>query len=201
LAIKRGIVELDGLRDKEDVKILILFVCQNSEVYLTRDNLTDIVRYYGLANYFDFATSVEEMVISRHIDCVALETGEYYLMTPLGERTLKELASRLPASVQRKALGALLKVTARIKRNNNISAKYQKTDSGFLVSLGIKDGDFDIFSSEIYVVSELCARQIINDFKIDAEIMYGKIMNVLTGDTFGEIKISQPEKTMDDETY
>ena len=52
--------------------------------------------------------------------------------------------------------------------------------NGCFVKLSLSDGEGDIINMTVLVSDESCAKDIEKRFRRDAEIMYGKIVNLLT---------------------
>ncbi len=173
--------ELDGLKDKNDVKILILFLLKNINYPLTITNISDILIRYGQANYFDIAEGLEELVIKMFVEKIENEHKvTHYHPTGQGLKSVEQLYSMLPSSVREKTMRSALKTLASIKRDSQIISDTQKTDYGYLVNCQIKDEQFDIFKFSLFVPNEIQAKIVQKNFKDNPEYIYKALIEIIT---------------------
>ena len=167
------------IRDKIDIKILILFVLRRLPESVDLPTLADLVICDDGISYFDFADCVAELIDTGHIFCA----DGMYSITEKGRRNGEITESSLPYSVRIKA-----------EKSTNIQAQHQKRDalistsheyknrSGYVVDLALSDGISNIISMELTVGSEDQAVFIENKFRKNAESVYNKILEMLTED-------------------
>ena len=165
------------IRDKIDIKILILFVLRRLPESVDLPTLADLVICDDGISYFDFADCVAELIDTGHIFCA----DGMYSITEKGRRNGEITESSLPYSVRIKA-----------EKSTNIQAQYQKRDAlittsheyknrmGYVVSLALSDGISDIISLGLTVGSEDHALFVENNFRQNAEKIYDKILEILT---------------------
>lgn len=173
--------ELGGLKDKNDVKILILFLLKNINYPLTITNISDILIRYGQANYFDITDGLEELVSNFFAEKIENEDGvTHYHPTGQGIKFAEELYSLLPSSVREKTMRSALKTLSNIKRESQIITDLQKTDYGYLVNCQIKDEELDIFKFSLYVPNDIQAHIVQKNFKNNPEYIYKSLIELLT---------------------
>lgn len=165
------------IRDKIDIKILILFVLRRLPERVDLPTLAELVICDDGIGYFDFAECVAELVDTGHI----YYSEDMYSITEKGRRNGEITESSLPYSVRIKA-----------EKNANIQAQYQKRNAlistsheyknrnGYIVALALSDGISNIISLELAVGSEDQAICLENKFRKDAEKIYSDILNLLT---------------------
>ena len=70
-------------------------------------------------------------------------------------------------------------ITEKGDRNCAVT-EHRVEKNGCFVKLSLSDGEGDIINMTVLVSDEACAQDIEQRFRRDAEIMYGKIVNLLT---------------------
>jgi len=59
-----------GLKDADDIKILICYLLKSVGGPLSFDNLNEILQHDGLCNYFGFASALHELLVTGHVGLV-----------------------------------------------------------------------------------------------------------------------------------
>lgn len=183
-AIGTGI-EPGGLRDKNEIKILICYLLKTVGKPLSFDHLNDILQNDGLVNYFEFAQAIHELLETGHIDLVTDEKGnEFYKSTRLGAGTAELFERRLPISVKEKAVKAAIKLLAKIKRESENRVDIVKTENGaYHVKCTILDQSDELLSVSLNVPDKMQADTIKTQFLNDPELVYRGVLALITGDT------------------
>ena len=164
------------IREKLDIKILILFITKRLTSPVDFDTLSELTLCDDGISYFDFAECVDELVKTDHL----YFDGETYVITDKGERNGTVTESSIPYSVRLKAEKNTAAVNAEIARSSMISATRQmKRGGGFTVTLSLSDGLDEIISMNLYAGSEKQADAIEAGFKKNAESIYNSIINKL----------------------
>ena len=102
------------------------------------------------------------------------------MITEKGDRNCAATESSLPYSVRTKAERLIKPIAAQMKRDALIVTEHRVEKNGCFVKLSLSDGEGDIINMTVLVSDEACAQDIEQRFRRDAEIMYGKIVNLLT---------------------
>ena len=92
-----------GLKNKQEIKIMICFILDKVEHHLKKSDITSILQIYGLANYFEVSQAFEEMVNNKNI-ALDEDNDHCYVLTQTGKMIVDELGNSLPLSVRDKAL-------------------------------------------------------------------------------------------------
>ena len=90
--------DLGGIIEKDDVKLLILFVCLNSKRPLTLPHITEILVSEGLADFFDIAQGVRELAQGGQLEELPGESDPYLKITEKGEYSIDRKSTRLNSS-------------------------------------------------------------------------------------------------------
>lgn len=160
-----------------DTKLLILFILRRLPRPVDGDTLAELCFCDTGVSWFDYSQCLADLVDTGHID--KLENGRY-MITEKGDRNCATTESSLPYSVRSKAERLIKPIAARMKRDALIVTEHSVEKNGFFVKLSLSDGEGDIINMTVLVSDEACALDIEQRFRREAEIMYGKIVNLLT---------------------
>ena len=87
------------IREKIDIKILILYVLSRCRFPADNDQLSEMVMCDDGVSYFDYAECLDELIGSGHVEC----TDGRYLITEKGRSNGIVTESSVPFSVRKKA--------------------------------------------------------------------------------------------------
>ena len=124
------------LKNKDDIKIFILYLLQNINYPLDFPTINDIVVQDEYVNYFDFAECFAEILDMGHVVeeiGVDEKTGEKvtrYRISPLGSAVVSQLQSGLLRSIRERSLKSALKLLSFKKRGAEISCRTSELDDG-----------------------------------------------------------------------
>ena len=152
-----------------DTKLLILFILRRLPRPVDGDTLTELCFCDTGVSWFEYSQCLADLVDTGHID--KLEKGD---------RNCAATESSLPYSVRTKAERLIKPIAAQMKRDALIVTEHRVEKNGCFVKLSLSDGEGDIINMTVLVSDEACAQDIEQRFRRDAEIMYGKIVNLLT---------------------
>lgn len=188
--------ELGYIRDKLDVKYLILFVMSCLDIQVTFDDVAEMAMIDNAMTYFDVSDAFYEMVESGHVEA----DGNYYHITERGRQVLTGYERRLPASVRRDAQKAVMKTVARLKRDAMISTSTKEVGpDNFVVTLKMSDGVGELISLDMMVVNKRLALLLEGNFKANAEVIYNEILNAVMRDYSQTVQpTAEPERSADE---
>lgn len=166
------------VRDKLDIKILILFILEKLPQPVEEVTLTDLALFVdGGFTWFDYIECLTELVQTDHI---AKQDGKYAI-TDKGRRNVNTVASSLAYSVRAKAERLAAPVAAAMRRSSMIETAVEPGDKGgATVSMRLADGLGEIISMRLAVPDEDQARIIEQHFQADAENIYNRVIEMLT---------------------
>lgn len=168
---------LGFIRDKLDIKILILYILERLPGPVEELVLADLALFDGGFNWFDFTDCLADLVKTEH---VAEKDGAYEI-TEKGRRNVGYVGSSLPYSVRSKADRLTTPVAAALRRQSMIeTASEPASNGGQIVSLRLSDGMGEIISMHLAVPDETQAKAIEGKFRKDAEDIYNRIITILT---------------------
>ena len=154
------------IRDKLDIKILILFILEKLPQPVEAATLADLALFDGGFTWFDYTDCLAELVKTGH---VTEEAGKYAI-TDKGRRNVNTVSSSLPYTVRAKAERLAAPVAAVMRR----------AKGGATGGLRLSDGVGEIVSMRLAVPDEDQARAIEKRFRAGAEDIYNGIIGLLT---------------------
>ncbi|MCD8115759.1 MAG: DUF4364 family protein [Oscillospiraceae bacterium] len=166
---------LGFIRDKLDIKILILFILEKLPGPVEPLVLSDLTLLDGGFTWFDYTDCLADLVKTGHIS----EADGKYEITEKGRRNVNTVASSLPYSVRAKAERLTAPVAAAMSRSSMIeTASEPGANGGKTVSLRLSDGMGEIISMRLAVPDEAQAQRMESLFRDRAEEIYNRILQI-----------------------
>jgi len=189
-------IEPGGLRDINEVKILLCYLLKNSGKPLTFDSLNEILQKDGLVNYFEFGQSLHELTLSGHVDCSEQDDTEYYSITKLGVVTAATFERRLPLAVREKAIKAAVRLLQRQRLEAENKVTITRSGNGFTVECRVLDGADELLAVRLLVPDMAQAQAVKEQFHKNPELIYKAALMLMTGDikAFGGLILSDIKK-------
>lgn len=166
-----------GLRDKNQIKILICFIMDKVRHPLSKSDVALALQTYGIANYFETSNSFSEMISSGSIK---KQNDGKYCITKEGKIIVEELSAKLPSLIKDRGLRAVRNYVERAKseKENKVSIKENKY--GFEVTCIISDGSFEMLKFSLYAPDIETACRMKNNFYKNPEDIYKNILLLVT---------------------
>ena len=162
------------IREKLDIKLLILYVLSNLSGRIDPETLADLCLFDGGVGYFDYIECLDELTSTGHVT----KDEDGYLITEKGRKNSDAVSSSLPYSVRSKALKLTEPVDERLRREAMITATHTVENNVCTVSLSMSDSQGEIISMRFICADENQAVRIRKRFRREAEKIYEKIIEV-----------------------
>ena len=174
-------IELGGLRNRDDIRLLICYLLKSVDAPMTRQMLNDAMQEDGLANFFEVGQAIEELLKTGNITADILEDEEVISVTEKGREAAELLQTSLPKTVREKAVNSAIRLTtkAKIERENKIEVK-KEDDGGYTITFTLFDRDTEMMKLSIYVVDSLQLETVKQNFINDPVKVYSSIITSLT---------------------
>ena len=163
------------IRDKVDIKILILFILRRLPGTVDRDMLTDFAQCDGGVGYFDYSECLYELIDNG----LVTEDAEGYRITEKGAAACEAVESSLPFSVRKKAEKLTAPEAERMRRLALLTAEHRDYDGCKMVTLAMSDGKGEILRTDILCGDEEQAIRIEKNFRANAEKIYQQMIELL----------------------
>ena len=95
-----------GLREKNEIKLLLCYLLKTLKRSLTRTQLNEILSEYSVANYFEVNGAVSELISGGQVISEIAEGDELITLTAKAELDVAAIERTLPRSVREKSVAA-----------------------------------------------------------------------------------------------
>ncbi len=167
--------------EKIDVKLITLFIIDNFKMPVPNSYIVDTLYLEPFINYFDLQQQMGELESEELVTYYIEDNVRYYSLTEKGLQALEFFSPRIPKTVRERLLRTIKIKIKDLKNALSIKAEYEKVnDIEYRISLGISEGNFDMFNVSISVSDELMAKKMCAAFKNDPQTLYSEFLSVLT---------------------
>ncbi|HIT56922.1 MAG TPA: DUF4364 family protein [Candidatus Galloscillospira stercoripullorum] len=167
---------LGFIRDKTDIKFLILYIMARVAAPIDFATLTDLTMIDEGVDYFEFAEAVPELVATGHL---TLEEDRYAI-TEEGRRNGHECENSLPYSVRAKCDANLARLNAALRRSAQVRSEVQPGPEGTsMVRLTLDDAAGTVMTLELSCPSQAQGERLASGFQAKAEQIYNGILELL----------------------
>ncbi len=165
------------IHEKLDLKILILYIMRRLPNFIASDELSQLAMCDEGVNYFDFTDCLSELIDTEHVE----EQCDMFKITEKGIRNGEAIETSIPFTVRKKAEVALAPIAERMKRDALISTGHKNSDNGACVAeLALSDGVGEVIYMRLMTPNVETSVKIENNFKQNAEEIYGRIIEMLS---------------------
>lgn len=174
-------IELGGLRNRDDIRLLVCYLLKSVDAPMTRQMLNDAMQEDGLANYFEVGQAIEELLRTGNITADILDDEEVLAVTDKGRDAAELLQTGLPITVREKAVNSAIRLVtrAKIERENHIEVK-KEDDGGYTITFSLCDRGTEMMKLSIYVCDSIQLEQVKKNFIDDPVKVYSAIITSLT---------------------
>lgn len=174
-------IELGGLRNRDDIRLLICYLLKSVDSPMTRQMLNEAMQEDGLANYFEVGQAIEELLKTANITADILGEDEVISVTQKGREAAEMLETSLPKTVREKAVNSAIRLItrARVERENKIEVTKEE-NGGYTITFTLFDKNTQFMKLSVYVCDSLQLEQIKQNFINDPVKVYSTIITSLT---------------------
>ena len=167
--------------DKIDVKLITLFIIENFKMPVPNSFIVDTLMLEPFVNYFDLQQEMGELIEEEFVTYYVENDDKFYSITKKGAQALEFFRVRIPKTVRERLLRTIKIKLKDLKNALSVKAEYKKVnDIEYSVSLGISEGNFDMFSLSLSVGDEVMAKKMCGAFKNNPQTMYSEFLSILT---------------------
>lgn len=171
------------LKDKNDIKIFILYLMRNIGYPLDFPNINDIVVQDGIVNYFDFAECFAELIEAGNIEEIQNGSDTLYSVTEQGKAVSDSLQSDLMMMIREKSLKSAMRLLS-FKKRGIVSKCFENKlpDGKYMFSCRVIENKEEILKIDIKVDNKKMLDRMLYNFNDHPENVYKGIISVLTGE-------------------
>ncbi len=174
-------IELGGLRNRDDIRLLVCYLLKSVDSPMTRQMLNEAMQEDGLANYFEVGQAIEELLKTANITADIVGDDEVLTVTQKGREAAEMLQTSLPRTVRERAVNAAIRLItkARVERENKIEV-VKEENGGYTITFTLFDKNTQFMKLSVYVVDSLQLEQVKQNFINDPVKVYSTIITSLT---------------------
>ena len=166
--------------DLAENKVLILYLLNNLIDGIKSDNLYKIVSVANNINYFYFQELLTDLINTQLVGSFTKDEDTFIKITSEGQNALTLTKSLLPGILKLKADNAFKEVVPVIAEESSIITEYiPKNENSYTVKCRIVEKNETIFEVSTFAGSRERAKQISDNWKINANRIYPKIIDLL----------------------
>ena len=165
-------VELGGLRNKNQIKLLLEYLVDFVNEPLTGDILVDALTTGDIANYFEVTGAIDELNANAVFE---INENGFVSLTQKGLVTLRELMDELPLSVREEATQSVNLAIKKLRNKENNSAEIIENENGFTTVCKVLQGETVIMKLEIYSLDFESAQTVKQSFLADPAKIYSAV--------------------------
>lgn len=169
-------VNYGGLTSTEEIQILICYIIDSINEPIPGQQLSELLHYEGIANYFEVVTAFSALCAKNHI----IKNGDNYTITESGRNIAKTLKTSVSLSVRNKVYALTVKMLAKIKYINDTAIDITPMEGGYNIKCAVVEGNVELMSVSLFVTDKAQANQIKNLFLEDPTKVYSGIIGLLT---------------------
>lgn len=169
-----------SIEDLAENKVLILYILNKLTDGIKNDNLFKIVSSANDINYFYFQELLTDLINTNLVGSFTKEEDTFIKITSEGQNALSLTKSLLPGIQKLKADNVFKEQISIIAEESSIITEYTpKSENDYTVKCKIIERNETIFEVSTFAGSRERAKQISDNWKSNAEIIYPKIINLL----------------------
>ncbi len=175
-------VEPGGLRNTQDIGILICYMLTYINKPLYNEDLVKLIQINGIANYFEINAAISELIKNNNVQ-YCNDNKDLIKITKEGRLISHQLSSELSLSVRQKAVSALMKFNERrlIEKENPVTITKAEC-GGFNVNIRITDGIRDLMSLTLFVPDRTDANAVKRYFYEKPQRLYTVMLAAAVGE-------------------
>lgn len=168
-----------GLVSTDEIRILICYILHTIKQPVPGQQLSELLHYEGVANYFEvssaFAELCENGLIAKNIN-----DNNLFEITPKGSTVATTLKTSVPLTVRDKAYSLAVRMLSRIKYAKETTVDITPLDVGYNIRCAINEGSLELMAVSLFVPDEAQANSIKERFVNDPTIIYSGMIELLT---------------------
>lgn len=170
-----------GLRDEEQIKVLICYLMYQTNEPITSDFICGVLQKCGSANYFEASQSFAELVENGQIIKSDNKNGGY-ILADSGEYIVNNLADELPLAIKENTLENYKNFLRQydIKQENTVTLHSRNNKT--YVECTVNDGDNPLLKISMYMPNTEQASLVRNVFYNNTDVVYQAVVALMTGD-------------------
>ncbi len=175
-------IEPGGLRNKNEIKLLICYLLKTMDMPISRDQIGNIIQDQSIANYFETMDAISDLLTNGSITSDYIDDKEFLSITDLGRGACEVVEKDLPKTVREKAIKSALKLMTLEKNERDNDVKIEPCEDGYTISFTMKDKDTVLMELSMFVGDSAQADKLKANFIEEPARVYSTILASLMVD-------------------
>lgn len=168
---------VESNRELAENKLILLYIINNIEPPVSNLLITKIILENKLMNYIFLQQYLDELCDGKFLEKLDVDNKKSYRISSAGRQGLDYFISLIPAGTKSRIDEALLDYRKRIKNETSIVADFVAVNENeYITNLKICEGSFTYIDLKLTVGSRNDARRLCNNWTVNSEKLYKKIM-------------------------
>ena len=164
-----------------DKRLLVLLLLKEFNHELSLEQISNLCSEFEDITYIDICMFIDSLKTSGYIDEIYEGNKVFYILASSGEEILNELIELVPGINLLNIKNILKNTFQDYKQNYEVDTLILPVkDDEYKVSCYIKDGNDELINLTIYAGDKETAKNISNNWKENADDLYGKIIELMT---------------------
>lgn len=168
-----------GLNNRTEIRILLCCLLADAKQPVPARPLKEGLHFEGLANYFEVAYALEDLLKTGSIRLLD-KAQELYAVTESGKMVADTLRGDLPVTVLQKATQLTARILSRARHEKENKVEFETVGNGCMVHCSIMEGERAVMKISLLVPDRICANRVRDSFLEDPESIYVEVMERLT---------------------
>ncbi len=164
-----------------EIKILICYILKSINEPVPEVELTQLLHYEGIANYFDVSSAVSELIKSG----IIVENENGFTVSDEGAAYAETLRTSVALGIRNKAIKAVAKMMTRRRHERETDIDVKKANTGYDISFAINEQDRTLMSVKLNVADKVTADFIKDRVLDDPSYVYAGLIELLTDEDLG----------------
>lgn len=169
-----GGIDPGGLRSISSIHLMIGYLVANFQNKATAQNIIDTLVEGGIANYFQTADAIGNLLKN---DTIAENDDKTLRIVKDGQSSVELIENDLPFTVRKKAIHLLQKLIAKENYRKESNVQIEETKDGYNIIMHISDGDVEYFKLKLYATTITQAELIREKFVTDPVSVYNTLID------------------------
>ncbi len=175
-------IEPGGLRNKNEIKLLICYLLKTMDMPISRDQIGNIIQDQSIANYFETMDAISDLLMNGSITSDYIDEKEFLSITDLGRGACEVVEKDLPKTVREKAVKSALRFITLEKNERDNDVRIEPQGDGYNISFTMKDRDTVLMELSMFVGDSAQADKLKANFIEDPARVYSTILASLMVD-------------------
>lgn len=170
----------DNITTLAENKVLILYILNLLDRDIRQDDLFKIISCINDINYFYFKQIIIDLIDSRLVGTYTKDEEQVIKITTDGKNAYDLTKDVLPGILKLKADNVFQKEMSSIENEASVIAEFiPKNENEYTVKCKIVENNETIFEVKTFAGSRERAKNIVDNWNKNANIIYPKILNML----------------------